>query len=357
MRKALAWVQANIRHFGGDPAKVTIFGWSAGAHIVDNLIATSPADPPFRAAIMESGEATYDGFFHPGDQVTARKAWDTLADKLGCSRKPDVLQCVRKADAFKIRDIIEREAVTFATAIDGVTQISDADAARAAGRVANVPLMLGNNAREGATATALGSNFSVAETVKAVFPNDTALQNEIIATYALGHEGRKTEADAVEQMFTDYFQTCVSLASCPAPQACKVPTCHSTTAHGRLPGHLLHCAPLRLRRLPDLALLSRRRLREFRALHPERRRVPRHAGRAGARHLPAHQRDRAGGCPERVHTGRVGRFRQEPAARARVERRGHVRRRRPWRAGQGWREWDHGRGSEGGGRSAVSAVV
>jgi carboxylesterase type B len=54
-RLALDWVQRNIRPFGGDPAKVTIWGGSAGGGSVTyQLIAGGGYDdPPFSAAIAE----------------------------------------------------------------------------------------------------------------------------------------------------------------------------------------------------------------------------------------------------------------------------------------------------------------
>ncbi|GAA4668027.1 carboxylesterase/lipase family protein [Frondihabitans cladoniiphilus] len=51
---ALDWVQRNIARFGGDPAKVTIAGQSAGAMSVATLLGVPSARGLFRRAIVES---------------------------------------------------------------------------------------------------------------------------------------------------------------------------------------------------------------------------------------------------------------------------------------------------------------
>jgi carboxylesterase type B len=51
----LDWVQKYISLFGGDPAKVTLIGGSAGGGSITDLLIMygGRADPPFRAAIAE----------------------------------------------------------------------------------------------------------------------------------------------------------------------------------------------------------------------------------------------------------------------------------------------------------------
>lgn len=51
----LHWIQKNISAFGGNPGNVTLFGQSAGAYDISNLIVSPLAKGLFRRAIAESG--------------------------------------------------------------------------------------------------------------------------------------------------------------------------------------------------------------------------------------------------------------------------------------------------------------
>jgi para-nitrobenzyl esterase len=58
MIAALHWIHDNIEVFGGDPGNVTVFGESAGAMAIANLVASPLAKGYFKRAIIESGHGS-----------------------------------------------------------------------------------------------------------------------------------------------------------------------------------------------------------------------------------------------------------------------------------------------------------
>lgn len=204
-RRALEWVQDNIEQFGGDKDKVTIWGWSAGASAVDKLITTYPKNPPFRGAIMDEGQSTYGP---PIPSTPGPTPWEVLSKELGCDTKPDILKCVKAADAKKITEIINRIPQIFAPISDEVTSLSKPAQARREGRIAKVPTIIGANADEGSIISQPFTNSTLA--ISAFVPGDAALRAKVAAAYPLGKNGLTSERLIVQQVLTDITQ-CVSL--------------------------------------------------------------------------------------------------------------------------------------------------
>ncbi|KAM0277497.1 hypothetical protein ACHAQH_005775 [Verticillium albo-atrum] len=145
-RLSLQWVQQNIHAFGGDASKVTIFGESSGASSVDRLLTSPPHPLPYRAAILQSGQASVS-VASPGD---GENSWKKLAGALGCDDAPSELACLQAADPFEIQATVRNLSLPFPPVNDGVTQKPTPRLReRSSGDAAPVPIMVGSNGLEG----------------------------------------------------------------------------------------------------------------------------------------------------------------------------------------------------------------
>jgi carboxylesterase type B len=100
---ALDWVRKNIRDFGGDPARITIFGQSAGAASVRAMLASPKSIGKFTGAIPQSNlggggyGTTYSSWLSTGDEMTT--AANSILNATNCSSAASQVDCLRNISA------------------------------------------------------------------------------------------------------------------------------------------------------------------------------------------------------------------------------------------------------------------
>lgn len=137
---ALQWVQKNIAAFGGDPKNVTIFGESAGAGMVANLMAMPQTKGLFERAIGESSAWSTAQIGKLQTLSEAEAAGTKVAEGLGAKSLADLR-------AKPASDILRGGGRGAAPIVDGFLIREDPGKVFAEGKV-EMPVLVGSNRDE-----------------------------------------------------------------------------------------------------------------------------------------------------------------------------------------------------------------
>jgi para-nitrobenzyl esterase len=142
---AVQWVKDNAAAFGGDAGNITVFGESAGATIVANLVTSPTARGLFHKAIIESTGSLPT----PGTTLErARELGAAFATAHGLPGKDATIAQLRAIPAEAVLAHAQTRG-GLRTIIDGHSKTQSIMDSFAAGSAMDIPMIIGTNSDEG----------------------------------------------------------------------------------------------------------------------------------------------------------------------------------------------------------------
>ena len=142
---ALDWVVNNIAQFGGDPNNIMVFGQSAGAASIKNLVSSPMSKGKISSAVIMSGGGVTEVMRVAADQQTKNEQGLAIAQEAGLEtleqlRAASYEELMTASNAYMFKT---RQYMAFGPHADGVVLTKDFSVAALDNEIADVPYMLG----------------------------------------------------------------------------------------------------------------------------------------------------------------------------------------------------------------------
>ncbi|AZR23819.1 carboxylesterase/lipase family protein [Xanthomonas vasicola] len=242
---ALRWVHDNIAQFGGDPARVTIAGQSAGGQDVGLLMLSPLARGLFSAAIEQSGTA---GFGLParslednralGVSIAKRAGIDDPATRLAQLRALPAEQLLKAAQGVDVPALDDDGYIWLQAVVDGRALPRAPAELLAAGAQAKVPLLIGYVVQE----LRYGGEEGAQKRVRRDYPDQA---DAILQTHRADIAQRAArQGNASMQLSTDLTFRCPAVTMAQRQAALGVPVWHYMFDTAVSGGQVTHSAEL-----------------------------------------------------------------------------------------------------------------
>ena len=175
----LRWVQKNIAHFGGDPSRVTIFGVSAGAGLVANLVGSPEAKGLFQRGIAQSGAWMGIRIGPPMTLAQAEASGLKVAEAMGAKTLAEL--------RAKSADELLKSGRGTGPIVDGRFIPADLSTIYGQGRQNDVDVLVGSNQDEG-TFFARPGGVNAAQFIKQSRDRFGALADTFLKLYPAGSD-------------------------------------------------------------------------------------------------------------------------------------------------------------------------